>query len=138
MATYNTEKSINAYYEGMKAPVNAEIDNAKANYDNAIRRLEENKADADAAAYRNLRRQQVEMPGILRANGSNGGMVDSSVASLNNNYLKNKAGRVTALQGNIANETLGYNEKLNNLRAQLTKYEQQANADKYELHNKKL
>lgn len=138
MPTYNTEKSINAYYEGMKAPVNAEIDNAKANYDNAVRKLEENKAQADATAYRNMRRQQVEMPGILRANGSNGGMVDSSVASLNNNYLKNKAGRVTALQGNIANETMNYNEKMNNLRAQLTKYEQQANADKYELANKKL
>lgn len=133
MATFNTNAAIDSYYEGQKAPINAQMENTTASYEAALDKLNQSKAQADADAYRSYRRQQMEMPGLMRSNGNHGGMVDSAVASLLNKYNSKKAARGIQLQGNIADQTLSYNNNMNELRGKLAQYDQMANADKAEL-----
>lgn len=128
-----TNESIDAYYEGQRKPVEAEIENATAAYEAALAKLQQQKEAADADAYRSYVRQQHEMPGILRAQGNHGGMVDSAVASLLNKYNQGRADRGLQLGANTADQTLQYNANVNSLRAKLAQLEQQANAEKAEL-----
>lgn len=128
-----TNESIDAYYEGQRKPVEAEIENATAAYEAALAKLQQQKEAADADAYRSYVRQQHEMPGILRAQGNHGGMVDSAVASLLNKYNQGRADRGLQLGANTADQTLQYNANVNSLRAKLAQLEQQALAEKAEL-----
>lgn len=133
MPSYTNNASIEAYYRGMKEPVNAQIEQAGNDYEAALKRLEQTKATQDAENYRSYVRQQQELPGIMRASGNNGGMVDSAVASLANAYNQARAKRSLEYEGNRANQDLDYNNRLAALRAQLAQYDQMANADKAEL-----
>jgi hypothetical protein len=133
MPSYTNNASIEAYYRGMKEPVNAQIEQAGNDYQAALNRLEQTKATQDAENYRSYVRQQQELPGIMRASGNNGGMVDSAVASLANAYNQARAKRSLEYEGNRANQDLDYNNRLAALRAQLAQYDQMANADKAEL-----
>lgn len=133
MPSYTNNASIEAYYQGMKEPVNAQIEQAGNDYEAALKRLEQTKATQDAENYRSYVRQQQELPGIMRASGNNGGMVDSAVASLANAYNQARAKRSLEYEGNRANQDLDYNNRLAALRAQLAQYDQMANADKAEL-----
>ena len=133
MPSYTNNASIEAYYQGMKEPVNAQITQAGNDYEAALKRLEQTKATQDAENYRSYVRQQQELPGIMRASGNNGGMVDSAVASLANAYNQARAKRSLEYEGNRANQDLDYNNRLAALRAQLAQYDQMANADKAEL-----
>lgn len=133
MPSYTNNASIEAYYRGMKEPVNAQITQAGNDYEAALKRLEQTKATQDAENYRSYVRQQQELPGIMRASGNNGGMVDSAVASLANAYNQARAKRSLEYEGNRADQDLDYNNRLAALRAQLAQYDQMANADKAEL-----
>lgn len=133
MPNYTNNASIEAYYQGMKEPVNAQITQAGNDYEAALKRLEQTKATQDAENYRSYVRQQQELPGIMRASGNNGGMVDSAVASLANAYNQARAKRSLEYEGNRANQDLDYNNRLAALRAQLAQYDQMAAADKANL-----
>ena len=133
MASFNNNASIEAYYQGMKEPVNAQITQANNDYQAALDRLQKMKDTQDAENYRSYVRQQKEIPGIMRASGNNGGMVDSAVASLANAYNQARANRAMEFEGNVANQELDYNNRLAALRAQLAQYDQMANADKANL-----
>lgn len=133
MASYSSKEAIDAYYEGQKAPVNAEMENTTAAYEEALKRLQQQKEQSDADAYRSYVRQQRELPAIMRAQGNHGGMVDSAVASLLNKYNQGRANRGLQLNAGTSDQTLQYNAQMNNLRAKLAQYEQQAAAAKAEL-----
>jgi len=133
MASFNSNAAIDAYYQGQKAPVNAQIETAGNDYQAALARLEQNKKTQDAENYRSYVRQQNELPGLMRASGNNGGMVDSAVASLANAYNQARANRAMEFETNKANQDLDYNNRLATLRAQLAQYDQQAAADKANL-----
>ena len=133
MASFNSNEAINAYYQGMKEPVNAQITQANNDYQAALQRLQQMKEQQDAENYRSYVRQQTELPGIMRASGNNGGMVDSAVASLANAYNQARAKRAMEFEGNVADRDLDYTNKLASLRAELAKYDQMANADKANL-----
>jgi len=133
MASYSTTAAIDAYYNGQKAPINAQIETAGNDYQAALARLEQTKKAQDAENYRSYVRQQNEIPGLMRAAGNNGGMVDSAVASLANAYNQARANRAMEFENNRANQDLDYTNRLAQLRAQLAQYDQMANADKAEL-----
>ena len=133
MPSYTNNASIEAYYRGMKEPVNAQIEQAGNDYQAALNRLEQTKATQDAENYRSYVRQQQELPGIMRASGNNGGMVDSAVASLANAYNQARANRSMELEQNRADQDLQYTNRLAELRAKLAQYDQMANADKANL-----
>lgn len=134
MATnFLTTDAIDSYYRGMKEPVNAEITQAGNDYQAALQRLQQMKEQQDAENYRSYVRQQTEIPGLMRASGNNGGMVDSAVASLANAYNQARAKRSLEYEANRANQDLDYNNRLAELRAKLMQYDQLANADKANL-----
>ena len=133
MASFNSNAAIEAYYQGQKAPVNAQIETAGNDYQAALARLEQTKKAQDAENYRSYVRQQNELPGLMRASGNNGGMVDSAVASLANAYNQARANRAMEFENNRANQDLDYTNRLAQLRAQLAQYDQEANAAKAEL-----
>lgn len=128
-----TNESIDAYYEGQRKPVEAQMENTTAEYEAALAKLQQQKEAADADAYRSYVRQQHELPGIMRAQGNHGGMVDSAVASLLNKYNQGRADRGVQLNASTGDQTLQYNANMNSLRAKLAQLEQQANAEKAEL-----
>ena len=138
MATYNTTAAIDAMLRANSAPVEAEMQAAQNNYEAAIRRLEAQKAAEDAQAYRSFERQKRELPEVMAANGAQGGMVDSAVASMENNYMNNRNARALQLADNLADQQLNYDNNMLSLRAQLAAYQQQAAADKAEAEYKKL
>lgn len=133
---FKNEAAVNEYYAGQKAPVEAELQNAQASYEAAIKRLKEQKAAEDAAAYRSYMRQQIELPGIMRAQGNHGGMVDSAVAGLANKYNQGRANRSVALNTNLANQELQNTQTQNSLRAKLAQLEQEAAAQRANLKGK--
>lgn len=133
MPNFLTESAIDSYYKGMKEPVNAEITQAGNDYQAALQRLQQMKEQQDAENYRSYVRQQTEIPGLMRASGNNGGMVDSAVASLANAYNQARAKRSMEYEGNRANQDLDYNNRLAELRAKLAQYDQLAAADKANL-----
>lgn len=133
MASFNNNASIEAYYNAQKAPVNAQITQAGNDYQAALDRLQKMKEQQDAENYRSYVRQQQELPGLMRASGNNGGMVDSAVASLANAYNQARANRAMEYEGNVAQNDLDYNNQMASLRAQLAQYDQMAAADKYNL-----
>lgn len=133
MPNFLSESAIDSYYKGMKEPVNAEITQAGNDYQAALQRLQQMKEQQDAENYRSYVRQQTEIPGLMRASGNNGGMVDSAVASLANAYNQARAKRSLEYEGNRANQDLDYNNGLAELRAKLAQYDQLAAADKANL-----
>lgn len=133
MPNFLSESAIDSYYKGMKEPVNAEITQAGNDYKAALERLQQMKEQQDAENYRSYVRQQTEIPGLMRASGNNGGMVDSAVASLANAYNQARAKRSMEYEGNRANQDLDYNNRLAELRAKLAQYDQLAAADKANL-----
>lgn len=134
MATnFTTNAAIDAYYRGQKEPVNAQITQAGNDYQAAIDRLKALKEQQDAENYRSYVRQGQEIPGLMRASGNTGGMVDSAVASLANAYNQARAKRGLEYEANVASQGADYNGRLAELRAQLAKYDQMANADKSQL-----
>ena len=133
MASYNNTASIDAYYQGQKAPINAQIETAGNDYQAALARLEQAKKTQDAENYRSYVRQQNELPALMRASGNNGGMVDSAVASLANAYNQARANRSMEFENNRANQDLEYTNRLAELRAKLAQYDQMAAADKANL-----
>ena len=134
MATnFGSTAAIDAYYQGMKEPVNAQITQANNDYQAALDRLQRMKENDDAQLYRSYVRQQQEIPGLMRASGNNGGMVDSAIASLANQYNRARADRSLNYEADVAGQDLDYNNRIAALRGQLAQYEQQANADKANL-----
>lgn len=133
MPTFLSNEAIDNYYRGMKEPVNAEITQAGSDYQAALNRLQQMKEQQDAENYRSYARQQAELPGLMRASGNNGGMVDSAVASLANAYNQARAKRALEYENNRANQDLDYNNRLAELNAKLTQYDQLAAADKANL-----
>ena len=133
MASFNSNAAIEAYYQGQKAPVNAQIETAGNDYQAALARLEQTKKAQDAENYRSYVRQQNELPGLMRASGNNGGMVDSAVASLANAYNQARANRAMEFENNRADQDLSYTNRLAELRAKLAQYDQEANAAKADL-----
>lgn len=133
MATYNTTAAIDAMLRANSAPVEAEMQAAQNNYDAAVKRLEAQRAAEDAQAYRSFERQKRELPEVMAANGAQGGMVDSAVASMENNYMNNRNARAMQLADNLADQQLNYDNNMLQLRAKLAAYQQQAEADKAEL-----
>ena len=133
MPNFLSNEAIDSYYKGMKEPVNAEITQAGNDYKAALERLQQMKEQQDAENYRSYVRQQTEIPGLMRASGNNGGMVDSAVASLANAYNQARAKRSLEYEGNRANQDLDYNNRLAELRAKLAQYDQLAAADKANL-----
>lgn len=129
----STMDSIEQYYNSMKEPVNAQIEQAGNDYQAALDRLKAMKEQADAENYRSYVRQQNELPGLMRASGNNGGMVDSAVASLANAYNQARAKRGLEYEANAASQGLDYNNRLAELRAKLAQYDQMAGADRAEL-----
>lgn len=128
-----TRESIDQYYNSMKEPVNAQITQANNDYQAALNRLQSMKEQADAENYRSYVRQQNELPGLMRASGNNGGMIDSAVASLANAYNQARAKRGLEYDANVASQGLDYNNRLAELRAKLSQYDQMAGADRAEL-----
>ena len=128
-----TRETIDQYYNAMKEPVNAQITQAGNDYQAALQRLQSMKEQADAENYRSYVRQQNELPGLMRASGNNGGMIDSAVASLANAYNQARAKRGLEYEANAASQGLDYNNRLAELRAKLAQYDQMAGADRAEL-----
>lgn len=133
MANFNSNAAIDYYYQGQKEPVNAQITQANNDYQAALDRLEKMKLQEDAQNYRSYVRQQKEIPGLMRASGNNGGMVDSAIASLANQYNNARANRALNYEANVAEQDLNYGNQMASLRAQLAQYDQMANADKANL-----
>ena len=133
MATYNSTAAIDAILRANSAPVEAEMQAAQNNYDAAVKRLEAQKAAEDAQAYRSFERQKRELPEVMAMNGAQGGMVDSAVASMENNYMNNRNARALQLADNLADQRLNHDNAMLQLRAKLAAYQQQAEADKAEL-----
>lgn len=133
MATYNSTAAIDAILRANSAPVEAEMQAAQNNYDAAVKRLEAQKAAEDAQAYRSFERQKRELPEVMAMNGAQGGMVDSAVASMENNYMNNRNARALQLADNLADQQLNHDNAMLQLRAKLAAYQQQAEADKAEL-----
>ena len=138
MATYNTTAAIDAMLRANSAPVEAEMQAAQNNYDAAVKRLEAQRAAEDAQAYRSFERQKRELPEVMAANGAQGGMVDSAVASMENNYMNNRNARALQLADNLADQQLNYDNNMLQLRAKLAAYQQQAAADKAEAQYRRL
>jgi len=138
MATYNTTAAIDAMLRANSAPVEAEMQAAKNNYDAAVKRLEAQRAAEDAQAYRSFERQKRELPQIMAANGAQGGMVDSAIASMQNNYMNNRNARALQMQDDLADHQLNYDNNMLQLRAKLAAYQQQAAADKAEAQYRRL
>ena len=132
MATYNSTAAIDAILRANTAPVEAEMQAAQNNYDAAVKRLEAQKAAEDAQAYRSFERQKRELPEVMAMNGAQGGMVDSAVASMENNYMNNRNARALQLADNLADQQLNHDNAMLQLRAKLAAYQQQALADKAE------
>ena len=128
-----TREAIDQYYNSMKEPVNAQITQAGNDYQAALDRLQSMKEQADAENYRSYVRQQNELPGLMRASGNNGGMVDSAVAALANAYNQARAKRGLEYEANVASQGNDYNNRLAELRAKLSQYDQMAGADRAEL-----
>ena len=133
MATYNSTAAIDAILRANTAPVEAEMQAAQNNYDAAVKRLEAQKAAEDAQAYRSFERQKRELPEVMAMNGAQGGMVDSAVASMENNYMNNRNARALQLADNLADQQLNHDNAMLQLRAKLAAYQQEAEADKAEL-----
>lgn len=129
----STRETIDQYYNAMKEPVNAQITQAGNDYQAALQRLQAMKEQQDAENYRSYVRQQNELPGLMRASGNNGGMIDSAVASLANAYNQARAKRGLEYEANAASQGLDYNNRLAELRAKLSQYDQMAGADRAEL-----
>ena len=129
----STRETIDQYYNAMKEPVNAQITQAGNDYQAALQRLQALKEQQDAENYRSYVRQQNELPGLMRASGNNGGMIDSAVASLANAYNQARAKRGLEYEANAASQGLDYNNRLAELRAKLSQYDQMAGADRAEL-----
>ncbi|MBQ4093791.1 MAG: hypothetical protein IJC61_01980 [Oscillospiraceae bacterium] len=138
MATYNTTAAIDAMLRANSAPVEAEMQAAKNNYDAAVKRLEAQRAAEDAQAYRSFERQKRELPQVMAANGAQGGMVDSAIASMQNNYMNNRNARALQMQDDLAEHQLNYDNNMLQLRAKLAAYQQQAAADKAEAQYRRL
>ena len=138
MATYNTTAAIDAMLRANSAPVEAEMQAAKNNYDAAVKRLEAQRAAEDAQAYRSFERQKRELPQVMAANGAQGGMVDSAIASMQNNYMNNRNARALQMQDDLADHQLNYDNNMLQLRAKLAAYQQQAAADKAEAQYRRL
>lgn len=132
MATYNSTAAIDAILRANTAPVEAEMQAAQNNYDAAVKRLEAQKAAEDAQAYRSFERQKRELPEVMAMNGAQGGMVDSAVASMENNYMNNRNARALQLADNLADQQLNHDNAMLQLRAKLAAYQQQAAAEKAE------
>ena len=132
MATYNSTAAIDAILRANSVPVEAEMQAAQNNYDAAVKRLEAQKAAEDAQAYRSFERQKRELPEVMAMNGAQGGMVDSAVASMENNYMNNRNARALQLADNLADQQLNHDNAMLQLRAKLAAYQQQALADKAE------
>ena len=127
---YQTEAAIEAMLRAQRAPVEAEMQAAENARAAAEARLRQQAEAENAQAYRSFERQKRELPEVMAAHGAQGGMVDSAVASMENNYMNNRNARALQLADNLADQQLEHDNAMLALRAKLSGYEQQAAADR--------
>lgn len=133
MASFNNTAAIDAYYAGQRSPIEAQIEQETANYERALQNLEQSRDNANAERYRSFRRIMNDLPSVSAANGIQGGMADSAVASIKNQYLQGRGDIEQNYLTNKADQDLQYGNTLTGLRGKLAQLEQEANADKYNL-----
>ena len=133
MPSYTSPKAITAYYDALTKPVNAQMNTTKAEYKAQNKALANEKAAADAQAYRSHQRQMRMFPSIASASGAHGGMVQSALGYQNAAYQQGRADRDVQYQQSKDALLRNYNATLDQLRAQAAQYKGLADADKAEL-----
>jgi uncharacterized protein (DUF342 family) len=133
MPDYTSPEAIAAYYAALAEPVNAQIEQTEKDYKTAQKQLAQEKAAADAQAYRSHMRQLRMYPDVASASGSHGGMVGSALAFQNAAYQQGRNDRDVQLARDKNSLLSNYNNTLNQLRAQASQYKGMADAAQAEL-----
>lgn len=99
--------------------IQAQIDSLKAHQKADEKKLRKAREDALQQAWLVNKQQTRMLPQQLSAQGANGGAVQSSFVSQNNEYQRNRRGAESDYANNLADSRLKYSDKFAQLQAQL-------------------
>ena len=126
MAT--TVEAINALLAGQQEAYNKQLENEKRIYDQSVERLNAARDSAMQEAYLASREAQRQLPQALAARGMHGGLTESSLVDLANNYQRSRNSLSRTYADNLADLELDYAGKVSNIEGLIAQAKAEAEA----------
>ena len=120
--------AIDALLAGQMAAYNKQLENEKRIYDRSVEKLGAAQDAAMQEAYLASREAQRQLPQALAAQGMHGGLTESSMVDLANNYQNSRNNVATTYADNLADVELDYMGRVSEIEGLIAQAQAEANA----------